>query len=341
MTALSEYERLEASGLWRASPEAQAQNVIVSIGDATLVVTDMRDRALTHWSLAAVARANPGELPAIYHPDGDPEETLELPADEDAMISAIERLRTTIERRRPRPGRLRLVMLVSSLTVVLALGWFWLPGAVLRHAVTVVPPVKRAEIGDALLERITRVAGQPCTDPAGLRSLEKLRARVLDPDTRRRLVVLPSGLRETAHLPGRMILLNRALVEDPEEPDVAAGYILAEALRARVHDPLRALLEEAGTLATIRLLTTGDLGAGTLDAYAESLLTAPQEQVPEAALLAAFAEAQIRARPYAYARDVSGESTLGLIEADPFATTAPRPVLSDGDWLRLQGICGA
>ena len=38
------------------------------------------------------------------------------------------------------------------------------------------------------------------------------------------------------------------------------------------------------------------------------------------------------------ALDASGETTLALIEADPFTTT-PKPVLGDGDWVALQGIC--
>jgi hypothetical protein len=58
-------------------------------------------------------------------------------------------------------------------------------------------------------------------------------------------------------------------------------------------------------------------------------------------MLAGFAQWQVRARPYAYAEDITGETTVTLIEADPFAGTAPPPpLLSDADWLRLQEICG-
>ena len=43
MTALSKYDRLEASGLWRPTPQDQRREVVVSIGDATLVISDMND----------------------------------------------------------------------------------------------------------------------------------------------------------------------------------------------------------------------------------------------------------------------------------------------------------
>jgi len=106
MTALTKYARLEATALWRASSDEQRREVVVSIGDATLVIIDMNNQPLTHWSLAAVERANPDQRPAIFYPDGDPGETLELPEAEAEMIDAIETLRKAIEKTRPRPGRL-------------------------------------------------------------------------------------------------------------------------------------------------------------------------------------------------------------------------------------------
>lgn len=338
MTALKQYDRLEASGLWRATADDQRREVVVSLGDATLTISDLRDVALTHWSLAALERANPGQFPAIYHPDGDPGETLELSEDATVMLDAIERLRRVIDRRRPKPGRLRLVLTLSTAAVVAALAFIWLPGALLHHTVTVIPDVKRTEIGEGLLSRITRISGQACADRAAQPALQALSLRLLDtPD---RLVVLPDGVRETAHLPGGTILLNRALVEDFEDADVPAGYIVAEALRADRQDPLEALLRSAGFWSSLRLLTRGELTPETLDAQAERILTAPPDPLPDAEIIAAFTKAKLRTAPYAYARDVSGESVLGLIEADPYPTGSDTSVLSDSNWIRLQTICG-
>lgn len=340
MTALKEYERIEATGLWRENAEAQRREVIVSIGDATLTITDNNDRALAHWALAAVSRANAGKRPALYHPDGDPNETLELPENEAEMIEAIEKLRSTIARARPHPGRLRLAFGVGLALAIAALAVFWLPSAARDHAQSVVPEVKRKDIGAALLSRISRVSGQPCSDAAGRAVLRKLGARLPSPKGAVPLVVLRSGVSEAAHLPGGTVLLGRALVEDYEEPDVLAGYIIAEHLRAQLEDPLRAFLDHAGLVATLRLLTTGAVSSTTLDAYAEHLVAAPPRPLADEILLAGFKAWSVRARPYAYARDITGEDTLALIEADPFTIEAPKPLLSDNDWLRLQAICG-
>lgn len=341
MTALSEYERLEASGLWRATPEDQRSEVIVSVGNATLTITDLRDRPLTHWSIPAITRANPGQTPAIYHPDGNSGETLELAASEEQMIDAFERLRAGVARQRPRPGRLRLAAMLGSAAVITALAIFWLPGAVRDHALRVVPMVKRAQIGAALEREMQSVTGAPCRAPGGTQALAKLAQRLPTSRGTGALRVVRDGVATTATLPGGTILIHRSLVENFEEPDVVAGYIIAERLRGRTHDPLGQLLDHAGLIATFRLLTTGHPGDRSLQAYAEYLLAdAPLAPLTDAALLDGFKAQSVRSAPYAYARDITGEDTIALIEADPFASQAPPPVLSDGDWLRLQGICG-
>lgn len=336
MTALKKYARLEATALWRAAPGEQRLEVVVSIGEATLTIVDLQDRAITHWSLAAVKRANPGVRPAIFYPDGDSGETLELDADEAQMIEALEKLRRAVHRTRPSHGRLRWLGAVGSICFVLALGVFWLPGALINHAVSVVPAAKRADIGTALLGRIETLTGPACADPAGLDALQKLRARLGTGP----VFVLPGTVGTSLHLPGGLILIDRALVEDYEAPDVAAGYILAEKTQAQTVDPLRDLLTVSGGLSSFQLLTTGDLQDITLDAYAHTLLTAERDTVGSDTLLAAFAERSVRSTPYAYARDISGETVLKLIEADPMAELPAVPLLSDADWLRLQSICG-
>lgn len=340
MTALDKYQRLEASGLWRATPDDQRTEVIVSVGDATLIITDLRDRALAHWSLAAVARANPDTLPAIYHPDGDPGETLELGANEAEMTDAIEKLRGAIARQRPHPGRLRTVSLVCSIAAVAALGLFWLPGAARDHAVKVVPAVKRAEIGRALLTHLRSITGPPCRETSADTALARLATRLPASTGPGTLLVVRDGVEDTLHLPGGTILISQSLVEDHDAPDVLAGYIIAERLRIQMHDPLADLLDFGGLSASIRLLATGEIRDDVLKPYSRALLTAPPHPLDDEALLEGFASWKVRATPYAYARDITGETTLALIEADPFASAPPDPVLSDANWLRLQGICG-
>ncbi|MBL4768687.1 MAG: hypothetical protein JKY94_13435 [Rhodobacteraceae bacterium] len=336
MTAFSEYVRLEASGLWRATLKDQRREVIVSIGEATLAISTVQGTALTHWSLAAVNRINPGQSPAIYCPDGDPDETLELDENQVEVIDAIERLRSAIDRARPHPGRLRHYSVLASVAAVVGLMVFWMPGALLNHTVSVVPDIKRQSIGAALLGRIERVSGRACSTSDTRSVLAALARRT----GARQLVVLPSGVQDTRHLPGGIILLNKALIEDYEDPAIVAGYILTERARATDKDPLAELLANGGPSASFRLLTTGELTQGMLDQYAEYVLVANRPEPVDDLALALFAQAKVPSTPYAYARDITGETVLPFIEADPMAGLSPEPVLADRDWVLLQNICG-
>ncbi len=335
MTALKQYERIEATGLWRPSPEEQRREVVISIGEATLTISDFNDKALTHWSLAAIERQNPGEYPAVFNPDGDPGETLELQQSETMMIEAIDRLQRAIDRARPHPGRLRWLSVAGVVAAMVAVMVLWLPAALQSHVVSVVPEIKRQDIGEMILQRIERVAGRACHSDDAQLPLERLAQRT----GIRKIVILPAGVTDSLALPGGIVLLNRALVEDHEDPAVAAGYVIAERARSQNSDPLNELLDRAGPTAAFRLLTTGELTPDIVDRYSEKILNEPRPEIPESELLAVFAQTAMPSTPYAYARDITGETVLGLIEADPMAGRSLEQVLPDRDWVRLQNIC--
>ncbi len=336
MTVLREFQRLEAAGLWRPSPGDQRRDVVVSLGDATLTITDMQDRPLAHWSLAAVERANPGEDPALYHPDGDPGETLELGADEITMIAAIEKVQAAIERARPHPGRLRLFGGLGVLALALLLLAIGLPATMRQQTLAAVSEVHRKAIGQTLLGRIERVSGQACSTPEADPILRTLASRT----GVRRVVVMRSGVAESLTLPGGIVVIHRNFVEAFEDPAVAAGAVLVERIRSQDTDPMAQILDIGGFFATFRLLTTGEIERETLDRYSEVVLSRARPEVSEEALLSEFGRAAIPSTPYAYARDATGETTLGLIEADPMAGRDLAPVLNDRDWVQLQNICG-
>ncbi|WP_068119105.1 hypothetical protein [Tropicimonas marinistellae] len=336
MTALKQYARLECPGVWKPEPNAQRQNVIVSFGDASLVICDRTGRPLSHWSLAAVVRINRGKTPALYTPSAEAIETLEI--DDTSMVDAIEQVRSALLKSRPRQGRLRLFLTAGAALLTAGALAFWMPGALMTHTLEVVPEPSRDEIGNRLFAAIGRVSGAPCHSKRGDRALARLSQRLMIPDTTR-LLVLKGGIPDTVSLPGGTILINSRLVEDHESVEVVAGYILAEDARSGSLDPLEPLLESAGLVAVLRLLTTGHLPDNALQSYAETLTASAPAPVAEEALAARFAAAGLSSTPYAYALDVTGEATLGLIEADPMRGEDASTVLEDGDWVALQQIC--
>lgn len=274
-TALKRYQRLEARGLWRELPEAQRREVVVNFGQSSIVLTDPRsDTPLAHWSLPAVQRLNPGQMPALFSPGADATETLELSDDE--MIGALETVHGAIMAAQARPGRLRGVMMGGTLLALLAVAALFLPGAVTRHAAGIVPAGARAEIGLLAQTDLARLTGAPCTGPDGLAALSRLSARLFAGESPVTLVVVREGLAGALHLPGRRVILSQALLAEAEGPEVMAGHVLAERARAEARDPLAAVLRHAGLMASLRLLATGGLPPDAVKGYGEVLLRRPR-----------------------------------------------------------------
>jgi hypothetical protein len=335
MTALKKYQRLECGGLWRPAADAQRRDVVVSFGEASLILADARSGTpLAHWSLPAVARRNPGTVPALYSPDADAGETLEI--EDPDMIGALETVARALRQGRGARPRLRLAL--TALTVVALTGGalLWLPGALVAHAVKVLPQATQAAIGQAVLEDLARAGHRVCGAPLGLRALGRLQERL---GVGRLAVLAGREVPPALALPGGVVALGQPMVETGDSPDLAAGHALAARAAAATDDPLAAALRAAGLRAVVVLLTTGELPERALRGHGAARIAAPPAPPPAEALLPLFAAAAVPAAPYARSLADPAEATA-LLLGDPHADAPPpSPLLSDGDWVSLQGIC--
>ncbi|EYD75465.1 hypothetical protein Rumeso_02948 [Rubellimicrobium mesophilum DSM 19309] len=335
MTALSQYARLETTGLWRTGPGDAGREVVVSFGKATLVLSDSAGLPLTHWSLPAITRLNPGAAPALYAPDIDGSETLEV--EDDTMVSAIETVRAAVAKgQAAAPRQIRWVAGWLVVAAALAGAVLWLPGALQREALAVVPDAKRTEIGATILGHLQRTLGGACRDPLGAEALARLHDRALGNGGQ--AVVLPLGPASPIELPGGITILSREMVERAAEPAVVAGQLLAARVAAG-DDPLARLLDDVGLWATLKLLATGDLDPDALARHAEDLLAAPAPALGADRLGPAFSQAQVPLKPYALDRDPTGAGVADLLAADAHAAQEPPILLTDSEWVALQGIC--
>lgn len=339
-TALKQFQRLEAPGSWRPAPGEQLREVIVSIGEATLILSDPKsDAPLTHWSLPAVERINASVKPAVYSPAGAEGELIEtLEIDDPLMIDAISRVQGAIAARRPHPGRLRNRLMLLALLGMVVGGIVWLPQALRDHAARITPQAERARIGAAVLADMMRSTGQACRDPAAEQVLAALPARVPLPE-KSRLVVLPDGPGGAILLPGNLLVIDNALIAGEPGPEALAGHLLAASMTANEADPLALVMERVGFLDVMGLLTRGSLTSDSLHDFGEDLLSAPPPPPSDKSLLAGFAKARIPSSPYAATRGGAGAATLALTEADPFRTEPYPAIMTDRDWVTLQQIC--
>ncbi|MBB5722518.1 hypothetical protein FHS72_002144 [Loktanella ponticola] len=333
MTALTQFERLESDGIWRETSTSDPIEVTVSFGKATLVLNDRNEQPLTHWSLPAVTRLNPGHRPALFTPAPETDETLEI--EDDLMVDAIETVRKALTKSAPRQSRLRSVVTLSLIGVFVAAAALWGPGAFRRQTLSVVPDSKRTEIGATILGHYQRLTGPTCRNPIGTVPLAKLKTRLMGRDTKGQIVVVQSLPQGATVLPGGIVLIDRALIEQLDDPAIAAGFIIAAIAGRDSHDPLADVLSDAGLNTTVQLFTTGDIPNDVLGDYARSIQEISLTPAKPSELVTAFDNAKIPLAPYAAIRDPDG-AMFGDVASD--TTTS---VLTDSEWVRLQGICAS
>lgn len=342
MTAIKKYLRLEAPGLWRENPQAQARDTIAVLGNATLVIKDQRtEQALAHWSLPAVVRLNPGKTPAVYAPhQGDDAETLEtVEIDDPDMIAALETIRSSLDRR----GSLRRALrfgAIGATVFATALALIVLPPALAEYTARVLPEAKRVQLGRMVLDDMTRSGTvRVCNRPSGQHVLASLRSRVLGMGPRVVVVSGVPGLR-VGQLPGQIIVVGEDAIMLMDSPEALAGLITAQHLSAPPERALRALLGHIGTRGTLSLLTTGRLAPELVEGFGAGYLTRSLSMPPATELVAALAARGVSAAPFAL--------TLSSTEADYAQALADVPhhpdrtstrLASDGEWITLQQIC--
>ena len=327
MTALAGIERLETTAFWRAGAEAPRQEVYVTLGEAELVVQDFAGTALSHWSLPALVRRNPRRMPALYAPHEEAGEDLEIAEPE--MIAALDRVVSAVETGRRRPGALRRLLLATAIVVALVTMLAWLPGALRRHAVDIIPPAQARDIGDRMLDALARRAGTVCNSIPGDEALASLRQR-LAPTRPLRLAVLSELEPPALALPGDLIVLSNRTLDSHDDPDVAAGHLLASIVTARTAPPLRAFLRDLGLVDLARLLASGRVPDHAVASRVEALLADPPELPVDERLRAAFDAAHLAWAPWA---DAAGRPTAGAAPSDM------PPSLDDTAWLALRDIC--
>ena len=278
-TALHGYDRLEAPGLWRPGWNEDRQPVIVSLGEATLTLSDAGG-PLAHWSLPAVRRV--GEDPPLYAPadaggEGDPEgETLEV--EDAAMNEALDAILRSLAAD-PQGGRGRLAAALAAAALLLGLAAWAGPGLLRSQAADGLSDAERAGLGERVVRRMAREAGRPCADPFGEAALRALAVAALGEDAPR-VWVLPDGPDGgSAPVPGG-IVLSAAAVEAAEAPRDVAARLAAEA--ARGPDPVEALLAGATLGELARMMVAPEVPDALVRRHAAALLGLPPPPPAEA-----------------------------------------------------------
>lgn len=303
MTALEKYARLEALGLWREAAGTDPREVVVSFGNASLILTDLTDRPLGHWALAGIEPIGRAEGATVYAMDRDGEETLAIRDPEMiAAIAAVSRDWSAVPVPVQALARRRFPVAVLVVLVVLAVFAAQAPRLVRDQAARMVPPEQAEEFGQRMLLDLLATHGPACTDPAGLRALGRLSERAAGGLP---LEVLDLGAANPVSvLPGPVAIINLEAIRTAPRPQALAAR-LGHALGSDpTRAPVRDLMEAVGPLASLHYILTGALSDASLARAAGRAILPPAS------------------------------------DALPPPIPATVPVLSDRDWAALGAICG-
>lgn len=372
MTALAQYERLEAPGRYFDGETAKPREVIVKFGDASLIVTNMEDLPITHWSLAGLRDVSHEGGGLVLTPDFDSDERLVV--DDADMVAAIRTVCPDLKRGKPVSGRnWRKVAIWAAVAVgsIYAIVFHLVPSLADQLA-TLIPPEAEITMGEKMVDQFANLLTegdepQYCSTPQGDAALAAMTARFEGPAGAHvplKVQVLDLGMINAFALPGGQIVLFRGLLKAADTPEEVAGVLAHEIGHVYARDPTRLTLRSAGTAGLIGVLLGDFTGATVTVALSEALLRSGYQREAETNADAFAAELLSReglpTKPLAIFFDKLAEKSGQRPELLSHLSTHPdlggraaatraadqvgeepfTPVLTDQEWVALQNICG-
>jgi len=333
MTALEQYIRLEATGRWKPRSDEDWREVLVSFGNATLVLSDFEDHPLTHWSLAATRRVSDAAQSVTYAPDMDSDEALEISDPQmNAAIKEVIALARGARPAKPRRRRIWPYVLAACVGVAIAAGVYG-PDLLRDRALDLVPEA-RADLLDQDLRGL--LAADMCTGSPGQYWVESLAA---DLSTGETVIILNWTEARIGQLPGGTMFVTLGLLEAMSGPEELAGWIALASQMSRDSSALAHWINAMPVQDLVRFLASARIENSDMAEMID--LIRMVASVPDAALVDSAA-ATITARrvsPEAF-QSAARASFPGLDDLTRHRVDAPLPPLGDQAWVSVQEICG-
>lgn len=372
MTALARYELLEAEGRYFDGETAAAVEVIVKFGDSSLMVLDRRETPVTHWPLASLRALKTAGDGLTLIPDHGPNERLTV-TDPD-MIGAIREVCPDLSRSAPAPrGQRRKVLFwtATALASVYLLIFHIIP-ALSNQLAELIPPEAEVAMGEDMVDEFAAILTgfkdpEYCSTPSGDAALAAMTGRLArgaDSHVPLTVRVLKHEMVNAFALPGGQVVLFSGLIDSADTPEEVAGVLAHEIGHVVARDPTRLTLRSAGSAGLLGVLLGDFTGAGATVLLAEALLTTGYQREAEAEAddfaIALLNRQGLPTAPLAgffmKVKELGADAPEWLTHlsthpdldaraeaaraADSVGEGAFRPVLTDQQWVALQGICG-
>ncbi len=328
---LVDFELLECLGIWHQLPNDPGMEVVIKIDASMLTLISKGNQVIVQWSCDAIRRKRQRGLPAIYSPDSEFEETLEV--SDSTAISVLDDIIASYNEQLSRSGLslrgVALFMVILALIVVPAVAFF---DRIAPHVAGLVSYRQQSEIGERVFAALADERGGECRSGKGLQSISVLERRIF-PDARYRLRIVADRAVRSLMLPGSIIVVGASVLEEFDGPEVVAGYALLELAAAETSGPFDRFLSHAGIgVATYLALERGIDDRPVIE-YSRSLPEENPAVVDDARLLEEFTRAGFSSTPFGRVADRAG------LVADEPGDNPYEPLMTDSQWLRLRDIC--
>lgn len=336
MTALDQYDRLEATGIWRRSQSDEAREVLVTFGNATLTLSALDqegDTPIAHWSLGAVRRRESSPNRAVFSPDAEASETLTV--EDELLMQALDKvLRDRVkgtERKTPRSR----FWLAAVVLVLLSGAYVALPKLAVSLATRLISPERAELLAQDMIKLIEGRSGPECTNGSAQNALSMIAQR-LHPNGIFNIHVLDLGDNLTVALPGH-VLLDRSLVERAQSAEEIAGWVSLTIVETSKATATRHLFEGANSRDVLGFLSDGTVATQSKNRAVNQLLLASSP--PQTAAISNAVTLMENAQ-------ISPQNWLSALEREGIDAGQPKdtrisaePLLSDQNWVALQNIC--
>jgi len=229
---------------------------------------------------------------AVFAPAGD--HPARLFVKDRALKLLLKQACPHLHRRNKTPHLMRRLLTLSAVAVAsVALIVFVLVPFMADRLAMILPAKGEQALGDSTYAQIRRALDQSrngglaqCTNPAGIRALDKMAVRLAENANipyDLRLHVLDHKMVNAFALPGGQIVLFNGLLQNARSPEEVAGVLGHEMGHLARRDPTRLALRSAGSVGVLGLLLGDFAGGAAVLFLTEKLIQAQYSRGAEAA----------------------------------------------------------
>ena len=251
MTAIKKYARLEATGLWRDSENFDFIEVLISFGKTSIILSDYKDKPLTHWSLTAIKLVSRDQNEATFSTDSDDGECL-LIKDADMIESLL--LFINKDEQKSNTTKIKFYicfffLIVSSIALIV-----YFPSKIKVLTASVISNEIEQQLIEPFVDKHVSSSGGSCSSL----EIETIKQRILtliEKDKQTLSVIIIRDQKMNAlHLPNGVILISSAFLNNATNEFKLVALLEQELPSAINRKPLNILINQQTTVELIRFL---------------------------------------------------------------------------------------